>query len=260
MSERKAINKYYPPDFDPSKVGKKQKKVKTGSASLPTVRLMTPFSLKCLNCEEYISKSRKFNARKETTNETYLGMKTIKFHIKCPRCASEIIFRTDYKSADYVLEFGAKRNYENSATTQHQLKQETMEETLARLEREEKEEREEALKSEQKRTTVEELEEKLNDIRQQQDAQERIEDLQERNARLEAAKVLLSQKENDTEKASRLEDIDDEKLAAQAFAEAKIPLETTNLVVATTTSAPKLRPNFITKKKKVSKLGIRLKK
>lgn len=259
MSERKVINKYYPPDFDPSKVVKKRKKVRTGNAALPTVRLMTPFSLKCSSCGEYISKSRKFNAKKETTDQTYLGMKIIRFHIKCTRCAGEIIFRTDHKSADYVVESGAKRNYENPATSEHQLKNETLDETLARLEKEEKEERAELMKKDQKRTTVEELEEKLNDIRRQQDLHEELEVLKDRNARLESIKVDEFAREREEEAQRLKEESKDDEIAAAAFARAQIPTTATTETKPTDISTIS-RPGIVTKKRKISKLGIKIKR
>lgn len=223
MSERKVINKYYPPDYDPSKIIKKKKKVKTGSASLQTVRLMTPFSMKCLNCGEYISKSKKFNARKENTSESYLGMKIVRFHIKCPRCASEILFRTDPKSADYVLEFGAQKNYD-SGNTNKIMKEETQEETLERLEKEEEEAKRKELEKDKKQTSLEELEAKLNDIRHQQEVSEQIDEIRERNAKInERASNAELQKEikEKMRKAAteRLvqENEEDEKLAEAAF-------------------------------------------
>lgn len=223
MSERKVINKYYPPDFDPSKIIKKKKKVKTGSASLPTVRLMTPFSMKCKNCGEYIAKSKKFNARKESTNETYLGMKIVRFHIKCPRCASEILFRTDPKSADYVIEFGAQKNYDSGNTNQL-MKEETLEETLARLEKEEEEARQKEADKDKKQTSLEELEAKLNDIRRQQEVSDQIDELRERNSKLNEIalnsdlqqEVKKKIKEEELERLQRQNE-EDEKLAEQAF-------------------------------------------
>lgn len=72
MSERKVLNKYYPPDFDP-------KKIPVGGSGRPaqyTVRLMTPFSMRCNTCGEFIYKRKKFNARKEIVRgEEYLGIK-----------------------------------------------------------------------------------------------------------------------------------------------------------------------------------------
>ncbi|CCH46082.1 Coiled-coil domain-containing protein [Wickerhamomyces ciferrii] len=246
MSERKVINKYYPPDFDPSKIVKKKKKVKTGSASLPTVRLMTPFSMKCLNCGEYISRSRKFNARKENTSETYLGMKIVRFHIKCPRCASEILFRTDPKSADYVIEFGAQKNYD-SGNTNKLMKEETLEDTLARLEKEEEEAKLKELQKDKKQTSLEELEAKLNDIRHQQELSEQIDDLRERNSRLnDLAKDAQYQNElkaklraSEEEKLQKQNE-EDERLAEEAFNQTKLGI-----------IKPKSTINSITKQNKI---------
>lgn len=136
MSERKAINKWYPPDYDPSKV---PKKAKTRSASASKSRLMLPFSMKCLQCNEYIAARRKFNARKEVTGEKYMGFKLIKFHIRCPRCSNNIIFRTDPALAGFVPVEGGVRNYESLAKEPKIKPMETEEEILTRLEKEEEE-------------------------------------------------------------------------------------------------------------------------
>ena len=52
MSERKVLNKYYPPDFDPSKVPKS--KVKRNATF--EIRLMAPCNMRCTTCGEYIYK------------------------------------------------------------------------------------------------------------------------------------------------------------------------------------------------------------
>lgn len=136
MSERKAINKWYPPDYDPSKVPKKEK---SRSASADKVRLMLPFSMKCLQCSEYIAARRKFNARKEVTNEKYMGFKIIKFHVRCPRCNNNIIFRTDPALAGFAPVEGGVRNHESLAKEPKIKPAETEDEILARLEKEEEE-------------------------------------------------------------------------------------------------------------------------
>nr|CAG4649769.1 EOG090X0G3U [Scapholeberis mucronata]SVE93949.1 EOG090X0G3U [Scapholeberis mucronata] len=108
MSERKVLNKYYPPDFDPSKIPR----VRQAKNRQFTVRLMAPFNMKCKTCGEYIYKGKKFNARKEDVdNENYLGIRIYRFYIKCTRCLSEISFKTDPASTDYVVEAGATRNF-----------------------------------------------------------------------------------------------------------------------------------------------------
>lgn len=136
MSERKAINKWYPPDWDPSKAPKKQKKT---NANAEKVRLMLPFSMKCLQCNEYIAARRKFNARKEVTPERYMGIKIIKFHIKCPRCNNAISFKTDPKLAGFAPVEGGARNYESLSTETKIKPLETENEIFARLEREDEE-------------------------------------------------------------------------------------------------------------------------
>lgn len=44
---------------------------------------MSPFSMRCESCGEYIYKGKKFNARKETVEgETYLNIKIFRFYIR----------------------------------------------------------------------------------------------------------------------------------------------------------------------------------
>ncbi|EMR10215.1 hypothetical protein PNEG_01487 [Pneumocystis murina B123] len=112
MSERKVLNKYYPPDFDPSKIVRLQKGSDRKGPRQQTVRLMTPYSMKCNTCGEYIYKGRKFNARKENSGESYYSIPIFRFYIRCTRCSSEITFKTDPKNADYAAEYGASRNFE----------------------------------------------------------------------------------------------------------------------------------------------------
>ena len=111
MGERKVLNKYLPPDFDPSLVPR-TKKPKDGMVS---VRMMLPFSIQCSNCNSFLYRGRKFNSKKENVegpDGKYLGIQRFRFYIKCNACSRPITFLTDPKNADYEMENGATRNYE----------------------------------------------------------------------------------------------------------------------------------------------------
>ncbi|XP_041353929.1 splicing factor YJU2-like [Gigantopelta aegis] len=109
MSERKVLNKYYPPDFDPTKIPK----MRMPRNQTFCIRIMAPFNMRCDTCGEYIYKGKKFNSRKENVeDEYYLGLRIFRFYIKCPRCVAEIAFKTDLHNTDYALEAGATRLFE----------------------------------------------------------------------------------------------------------------------------------------------------
>ncbi|XP_017147001.1 splicing factor YJU2 [Drosophila miranda] len=125
MSERKVLNKYYPPDFDPSKIPR----MKLAKNRQYTVRLMAPFNMRCVTCGEYIYKGKKFNARKEDVeHETYLGIRIYRFYIKCTRCLQEISFKTDPQNTDYEIEAGATRNFMALKLAEEQARRELQEE------------------------------------------------------------------------------------------------------------------------------------
>ncbi|KAM3417980.1 Splicing factor YJU2 [Cercospora zeina] len=173
MSERKVLTKYYPPDFDPSKLERKRGPKQTGP-KVQTVRLMAPFSMKCTSCGEFIYKGRKFNARKETTDEKYYAITIFRFYIRCTRCSAEITFKTDPKNMDYTCERGAKRNFE--PWREAKLAEETEEERLDRIA--EEEENRDAMKELEKKTldakTEMAIADALDDVRHRNAARERI--------------------------------------------------------------------------------------
>lgn len=136
--------------------------------------------MKCTSCGEYIYKGRKFNARKETTDEKYLNISIIRFYIRCTRCSSEITFKTDPKNTDYTCERGARRNFEKWRDPESKELKETDEERLDRLEREEMEEAEEA-----ERNAMEELEAKMEESKREMAVADALDEIRTRNARIE---------------------------------------------------------------------------
>ncbi|KAK4698498.1 hypothetical protein P7C70_g7777, partial [Phenoliferia sp. Uapishka_3] len=191
MSERKVLNKYYPPNFDPSLIPRR----KMGKDKQQVVRLMAPFSMRCAyvnpalqhqrnrnadsnhmrfhsTCGEYIYKGKKFNARKETVDgEDYYGIKIFRFYIKCTQCSAEITFKTDPKNTDYVAEHGAARNFEPWRDTSAI---DPEEDKLARMEEEEN-------------NPMAALENKAVDSKREMDILDALQELKTRNARLERA-------------------------------------------------------------------------
>jgi hypothetical protein len=172
MSERKVLQKYYPPDFDPAAITRTRGGPKI--ERLPTVRLMTPFSMRCTRCGTFIPKSKKFNARKEIPeNEKYLGIQKFRFYFRCPVCHGEISFLTDPKNMDYVAEAGAQRNFE---PWREGRIEETDEQRLQRLEAEEAE-----------LDPMKDLETKMHDAQREMAVSDALDEIRAANARNEKA-------------------------------------------------------------------------
>ncbi|KAL8620926.1 hypothetical protein ACOMHN_044073 [Nucella lapillus] len=130
MSERKVLNKYYPPDFDPSKIPK----LREAKNKVFSIRIMAPFNMRCDVCGEYIYKGKKFNSRKENVDdEDFLGLRIFRFYIRCPKCVAEIAFKTDLKNTDYTLEAGATRLFEAEKLAQQMAEQERLDKEAEEL-------------------------------------------------------------------------------------------------------------------------------
>lgn len=205
MSERKVLSKYYPPDFDPSKLVRQRGPKPTGP-KVQTVRLMAPFPMKCIACGEYIYKGRKFNARKETTEEKYYSIPIYRFYIRCTRCSGEITFKTDPKNMDYECERGAKRNTEPWRAGG--AKEESEEERLDRLEREEEE-----------KNAMVELETKTMDAKREMAVADALDEIRTRNARNERVgkdgEITVAREAIDEEKLRQ--EREDDEAARRAF-------------------------------------------
>ncbi|EPQ58522.1 DUF572-domain-containing protein [Gloeophyllum trabeum ATCC 11539] len=211
MSERKVLNKYIPPDFDPSLIPRR----KQPKNAQQVVRLMAPFSMRCNTCGEYIYKGKKFNARKETVEgEDYYGIKIFRFYIKCTLCSAEITFKTDPKNTDYAAEHGASRNFE--PWREEQAVEE--EDRLAKLEEEES-------------NPMKALENRTIDSKREMDILDALQDIRAKNARLErvgqsadiAAKLHMEEIETEEDRQKKQLEEEDEELVRRVFA--KIPAE-----------------------------------
>ncbi|KAG0343247.1 hypothetical protein BG000_004185 [Podila horticola] len=199
MSERKVLNKYFPPDFDPALIPRR----KQPKDQQQKVRLMTPFSMRCNTCGEYIYKGKKFNARKETTEETYHNIKIFRFYIRCNRCAAEITFKTDPANTDYVAEHGAQRNFEPWRDEKSDIA----------AEREEEEEN----------NPMKALENRTQDSKREMEIMDALDEIRTRNAvneRVDADQLLtklVGTEEEIAVKKQQQEDEEDDRLAKAVF-------------------------------------------
>lgn len=201
MSERKVLNKYYPPDFDPSKIPR----MKLPKNRQYTVRLMAPCNMRCKTCGEYIYKGKKFNARKEDVEgEDYLGIRIYRFYIKCTRCLQEISFKTDPRNTDYEIEAGATRNFMALKLAEEQAQRE-----------------EDERKEEEATNPMKLLENRTQQSKQELELLESLEELKDLNRRQQSIdydSMLI--KYNDKEARRRLEEMqeeEDEKLVKSIY-------------------------------------------
>jgi hypothetical protein len=134
--------------------------------------------MRCTSCGEFIYKGRKFNARKETAEERYLDLPIYRFYIKCTRCSGEIVFKTDPRTMDYICERGAKRNFEPWREPKDEISDE---QHLDRLEAMEAE-----AAGETEADTMQDLEERTREAKNEMAIADALDDIRTRNARREA--------------------------------------------------------------------------
>jgi len=128
MGERKNLNKYHPPDFDPKKIHR----IKKPKNQQKKIRFMLPVRVRCNTCGNYMSEGTKFNCRQEDViTETYLGIKIHRFYIKCTKCLAEVTVKTDPKNHSYIVESGARCLY-NGHEEEKKMKHENALESLER--------------------------------------------------------------------------------------------------------------------------------
>ncbi|CAL4085776.1 unnamed protein product [Meganyctiphanes norvegica] len=116
MGERKGVNKYYPPDYDPSKGGlnkfqgthalrERAKKLHLG---ILIIRFEMPYNIWCEGCENHIGTGVRYNAEK-TKVGMYYSTPIYNFRMKCHLCDSHFEIKTDPANLDYVIVNGARR-------------------------------------------------------------------------------------------------------------------------------------------------------
>lgn len=199
MSERKVLNKYYPPDFDPTKLPK----LKRERNKQFVIRIMAPFSMQCKTCGEYIYKGRKFNSRMETAEgETYLGLRIYRFHIRCTKCISVITFKTDPENTDYTMEHGATRLFE----AYKKLEQQVEKEKRDRVE-------------EETNNPMKSLENRTQDSRREMETLEKLEELRDLNQRIAGINPddLIQDHLRTEEEISKRQEAEDEELVRKTF-------------------------------------------
>lgn len=120
MAERKAVNKYYPPDWDPKKgslntyhgqhyLRERARKLKTEGILI--VRFEMPFNVWCEGCKQHIGKGVRYNAEKKHIGN-YFSTKIWQFRMRCRMCSEWMEIHTDPKNSDFVCISGVKRKEE----------------------------------------------------------------------------------------------------------------------------------------------------
>ena len=213
MGERKVMNKYFPPDFDASKIPRQDKEKQKKLVEKFVVRMMLPMSVRCQTCGEYMYKGKKFNSRKENVDGPdgeYLGIQIFRFYFKCSACSAEFTIKTDPQNMDYAVEHGAKRNFEMYKEVEAQKKA-----IVDAREASEKDDKMAALENKTKDSKLEmEILDGLDEIRT----------LNNRNARLEIDAVIASHRQTTADASGPSTALDDEEEAAvqDAFAAQRV--------------------------------------
>lgn len=270
MGERKVLNRYVPPDFDPSIIPR----FKRDKNRVMEVRTMLPFSMRCNSCGEYMGRGKKFNSRKEDCKgEDYMGIRRFRFIVKCSVCSAEISFKTDPKNTDYEVEYGATRNYEMWTENAAILSEEEQ--------KREEEESTDAMKSLENRTLDSKIEmdvlDALDEIKAINQRHERVDteallDVRAKalaakeaaiNGLTEADELLVKNASFASKKCKRLSDSDSEEemggkgsntstdpMSANGSTGAKVPVDLRAAVTSKVQNTSSIAPVIIKKKKR----------
>ncbi|XP_041032875.1 coiled-coil domain-containing protein 130 homolog [Carcharodon carcharias] len=150
MGERKGVNKYYPPDFDPVKHGSLNKyrnshplreRARKLSQGILIIRFEMPYNIWCDGCGKHIGMGVRYNAEKKKVGN-YYTTPIYRFRMKCHLCVNHIEMQTDPANCDYVIVSGARRKEERwdmkdndqILTTEHEEKKKLETDPMYKLE------------------------------------------------------------------------------------------------------------------------------
>ncbi|KAG0718237.1 Coiled-coil domain-containing protein 130 [Chionoecetes opilio] len=116
MGERKGVNKYYPPDYDPTKGGlnkfqgthalrERARKLHLG---ILIIRFEMPYNIWCEGCNNHIGTGVRYNAEKKKVG-MYYSTPVYEFRMKCHLCDNHFEIKTDPGNLDYEIVSGARR-------------------------------------------------------------------------------------------------------------------------------------------------------
>lgn len=116
MGERKGVNKYYPPDYDPSRGGlnkfqgthalrERARKLHLG---ILIIRFEMPYNIWCEGCNNHIGTGVRYNAEKKKVG-MYYSTPIYQFRMKCHLCDNHFEIKTDPANLDYEIVSGARR-------------------------------------------------------------------------------------------------------------------------------------------------------
>lgn len=150
MGERKGVNKYYPPDFNPKKHGSLNRyhnshplreRARKLSQGILIIRFEMPYNIWCDGCKNHIGMGVRYNAEKKKVGN-YYTTPIYRFRMKCHLCVNYIEMQTDPANCDYVIVSGAQRkeerwdmvDNEQVLPTEHETKQKLEMDAMFRLE------------------------------------------------------------------------------------------------------------------------------
>ena len=119
MADRKAVNKYYPPEWEPKHgsinkfrgqhpLRERARKLDQG---ILIVRFEMPFNVWCGHCDEHIGKGVRYNAEKKQAGN-YFSTKIWSFRMKCHLCSGWMEIHTDPENRNYKMVSGVAQKTE----------------------------------------------------------------------------------------------------------------------------------------------------